>query len=77
MASSRMEEEMTGQKKDKTVDRRGFLRAIGGASTVAIAVAASPLATTEALADQSTPEQRKARYRVTDHIKAYYRTNRY
>jgi hypothetical protein len=72
-----MEEEMTGQKKDKTVDRRGFLRAIGGASSVAIAVAAAPLATTQALADQSTDEQRKARYQETDHVKAYYRTNRY
>jgi phospholipase C len=66
---------MTGHNKDKTVDRRGFLRAMGGASTVAVAVAAAPIAATEALA--ATPEQRKARYQETDHVKAYYRTNRY
>ncbi len=68
---------MTGQKKDKAIDRRGFLRAVGGASTVAAVAVAAPVATTEALASQATDEQRKARYQETDHVKTYYRTNRY
>jgi hypothetical protein len=61
--------------KDKTaVGRRDFLRAIGAGATV---VAAAPLAT-EALADtESNDEKRKARYKETDHVKTYYRVNRY
>ena len=54
--------------------RRQFLRAV---STGAAAAAAVPLAT-EALADTETnDEKRKARYKETDHVKAYYRVNRY
>lgn len=54
--------------------RRQFLRALG---VGAAATAAAPLAT-EALADSETnDEKRKARYRETDHVKAYYRVNRY
>ena len=61
---------------DKTVGRRDFLRALGGGATLA-AAAAAPLAT-EAVADsESNEEKRKARYQETDHVKAYYRVNRY
>jgi hypothetical protein len=61
--------------KNKTaVGRRDFLRAIGAGAAV---VAAAPLAT-EAVADtESNDEKRKARYKETDHVKAYYRVNRY
>ena len=61
--------------KDKTtVGRRDFLRAIGAGAAVA---AAAPLAG-EARADtESNEEKRKARYKETDHVKAYYRVNRY
>ncbi|HWM48459.1 MAG TPA: formate dehydrogenase [Xanthobacteraceae bacterium] len=62
--------------KDKTaVGRREFLRVVGaGAATTAIA---APLAT-EAQADTETSdEKRKARYKETDHVKAFYRVNRY
>jgi hypothetical protein len=60
-----------------TVDRRGFLKALGAgagaAATVTIAVApAAP-----ALASESSAEKIKARYKETDHVKAFYRTNRY
>jgi hypothetical protein len=54
--------------------RRQFLRAVG---IGAVAGVAAPLAT-EALADtESYDEKRKARYKETGHVKAYYRVNRY
>ena len=55
-------------------ERRAFLRALGVGATVA---AAAPLAG-QARADSETDaEKRKARYRETDHVKAFYRVNRY
>jgi hypothetical protein len=58
-----------------TLGRREFLRTLG-VSTVAVA-AAGPLAE-EAHADTETyDEKRKARYRETDHVKTFYRVNRY
>lgn len=54
--------------------RRQFLRVLGTGAAVA---AASPLAT-EAKADSETnDEKRKSRYKESDHIKAFYRVNRY
>ena len=63
------------QSKEKTaVGRREFLRVLGAGATVAAAV---PLAG-EAKADTETSdEKRKSRYKETDHVKAYYRVNRY
>jgi hypothetical protein len=57
------------KERDKTkVGRRGA----GAAVT-----AAAPLAT-EAMADSETnDEKRKARYKETDHVKAFYRVNRF
>jgi hypothetical protein len=56
------------------VGRRGFFRALG---VGAVAGAVAPL-TREAAADsESNDEKRKARYKETDHVKAYYRVNRY
>ena len=65
--------------KDKkaAMDRRNFLRSIGGASTVAVAAAASPIAVTEAQAYDPGRDETKARYRESDHVKAFYRTNGY
>jgi hypothetical protein len=56
------------------VGRREFLRVLGvGAG----ATAAMPLGS-EAKADTETnDEKRKARYKETDHVKAFYRVNRY
>jgi hypothetical protein len=55
------------------IGRRQLFRAIGGAA----AAAAAPLAP-EALADsESDDDKRKARYRESDEVKAYYRVNRY
>ena len=65
--------------KDKktALGRRDFLRTLGGASTVAVAAAASPIAATEAQAYDPGRDETKARYRESDHVKAFYRTNGY
>ncbi len=65
------------QKTDKAMDRRNFLRSLGGASTVAAAAVASPLAATDANAYDPGQDETKARYRESDHVKAFYRTNGY
>jgi hypothetical protein len=64
------------EKPKNALDRRNFLRAVGGASAAAVA-AATPIAATEAQAYDPGAEETKARYRETDHVKAYYRTNGY
>jgi hypothetical protein len=56
------------------VDRRRFF--LMGGSAVA-AAASAPLASSEAVADESQAERVKARYKETDHVKNYYRVNRY
>lgn len=57
------------------VGRRDFLRALGvGAGAAAVA----PSFASEAHADsENDQEKRKGRYQESDHIKAYYRVNRY
>ena len=62
-------------KEKTTVGRREFLRVLG-AGVGATAAAAVPLASPAAAAE-SPQEQKKARYRETDHVKAFYRVNRY
>ena len=61
----------------KAMDRRNFLRNLGGASTVAAAAVASPLAATDAEAYDPGADETKARYRESEHVKAFYRTNGY
>ena len=65
---------MKEQDKSK-VGRRDFLRAMGAGAGLAAATAA-PLAT-GAVAAESDADKKKARYKETDHVKAYYRVNRY
>jgi hypothetical protein len=55
------------------VDRRRFFL-MGGSAVAAAAVV--PVAS-EAEADESQSERVKARYKETDHVKNYYRVNRY
>ena len=70
------EEDAAMKQGDKAkVGRRDFLRVLGvGAGAAAVA----PSMSVEARADsESNEEKRKARYKETDHVKAYYRVNRY
>jgi hypothetical protein len=64
-----------GKQRESKFGRRDFLRTLGvGATAMA---AATPLAG-EARADtESNDEKRKARYKETEHVKTYYRVNRY
>jgi hypothetical protein len=71
-----IEEDAAMKQNDKAkVGRREFLRVLGaGAGAAAVA----PTLSGEARADsENDQEKRKARYKETDHIKAYYRVNRY
>lgn len=61
----------TQEPKSPAVDRRSFFKALGAA------VAAAPVAVTPAAAVDPGKDETKARYRETDHIKAFYRVNRY
>jgi hypothetical protein len=62
----------------KKPGRRDFMRSLGKASAVAaVAALAAPLGAGKAAAAESEAERKKARYRETDHVKAFYRTNRY
>jgi len=64
------------KQRDKTrLGRRDFLRAMGAGAGLAV-TAAAPLAT-EAAAAESDAEKKKARYKETDHVKAYYKVNRF
>jgi hypothetical protein len=55
--------------------RREFLRVLGAGAGVAAAAGSLP---TSARADSETnDEKRKSRYRETEHVKAFYRVNRY
>jgi hypothetical protein len=65
------------QKDNKTkVARRDFLGALGAGAGVA-ATAAAPLATSAKADSESNDDKRKARYKETDHVKTFYRVNRY
>lgn len=68
-----------------TTERRGFLRALGLATGAAAAAASAPASAFQPGGDtaglppqkESEAERTKARYRETDHVRAFYRTNRY
>ena len=60
------------QNDKRTVGRRDFLRVLGAGAAVA-----APLATAAKADSENNDEKRKARYKETDHVKAFYRVNRY
>ncbi len=65
------------KKLDKAaVGRREFLRALGAGAGVAV-IAAAPLATAAKADSENNDEKRKSRYKESDHVKAYYRVNKY
>jgi hypothetical protein len=59
---------------ETTVGRRAFLRSLGAGAGAA---AALPLASAAKADTENNEQKRKSRYRETDHVKAYYRVNRY
>ena len=58
------------------VGRRDFLRALGAGAGVA-AVAAGPLTQVAGADSETNDQKRKSRYQETEHVKAFYRVNRY
>jgi len=60
-----------------TVGRRDFLRKVGVGAAGAGATLATPLMAPAHADSENNDEKRKARYKETDHVKAYYRVNRY
>jgi hypothetical protein len=58
-----------------TVGRREFLRVLGAGAGAAAATAAPAIA--PASAAESDADKKKSRYRETDHVKTFYRVNRY
>lgn len=59
------------------IGRRNFLRALGGGSAAAAAASASSIAPIEAQAYDPGKDETRARYRESDDVKAFYRTNGY
>jgi hypothetical protein len=55
--------------------RRDVLRALGGGA--GLVAAGGALATSARADSENNEEKRKARYRETEHVKTYYRVNRY
>ncbi len=67
---------MNNETEKKAVDRRSFFRGLGGAAAVAGAAVATSGAIAPAEA-QTQDQRRKARYRDSEHVRNFYRTNRY
>jgi len=61
-------------KSKSTVGRREFLRVLGAGASAAAAV---PLASQAKADTETNDEKRKSRYKETDHVKTFYRVNRY
>jgi hypothetical protein len=59
------------------VGRRDFLRRVGLGTAGVGATLATPLVGSAQADSESNDEKRKARYKETDHVKAFYRVNRY
>jgi hypothetical protein len=71
--SKRTEDKAPDDKAERArVDRRRFFM-LGGSAAAAAAV---PLGGAQAQAE-SDADKKKARYRETDHVKTFYRVNRY
>jgi len=60
-------------KKQNGIGRRGFFGAVAAAATVSVV----PGGARPAFADETGDERTKARYKETEHVQAFYRTNRY
>jgi len=69
---------MPDQTEPKTVQRRGLFAAIGAGGVAAVATVAAAVVGAEP-AEAMTPSVEKggAHYRESEHVKQYYRVNRY
>lgn len=66
------------EKQTQAIDRRNFLRALGGASTAAAAAAVTTVVPTEAQAYDPGEEETRQRYQPdAPDVQAFYRTNGY
>lgn len=63
------------KERERKLGRRDFLRVLGVGATAA--AAAAPLADGARADTETNDEKRKARYRETEHVKTFYRVNRY
>lgn len=61
---------MSQKNKDAGLDRRNFFKALGAGATAAVAI-------TPAAAVDPGKDETKARYRESEHVKDFYRVNRY
>jgi hypothetical protein len=68
---------MKSEDKTVSVSRRNLLRAVGAGAGAAAAATALPLASTAQADSETNDEKRKSRYRETDHVKTFYKVNRY
>ena len=59
------------------VGRRDFLRKVGLGTAGAGAALATPLVGSAQADSETNDEKRKARYKESDHVKTFYRVNRY
>ncbi|WP_191058501.1 formate dehydrogenase [Geminicoccus harenae] len=66
---------MSEQQDGRSLGRRRFFRALGTGSVAAAAGAV--MGAKDAQAYDPGPEETKARYRETDDVRAFYRTNGY
>lgn len=66
---------MTEKTQDKTVQRRGFFASLGLAGATAVVAAASTPKPAEAMTPPGTKGAKH--YTESDHVKAFYRVNRY
>lgn len=64
-------------KPSTAMNRRNFLRTVGGVSTAAVAAVAATINPDEAQAYDPGEEETRTRYQETDHVKAFYRVNGY
>jgi hypothetical protein len=60
-----------------TVGRRDFLVKVGIGTVGAGATLATPLVGVAKADSETNDEKRKARYKETEHVKKFYRVNRY
>jgi hypothetical protein len=58
-----------------TIGRRDFLHVFGAGA--AVSFTGGPLAARAAADSEQSDEKREARYRQTEHVKTFYRVNRY